>query len=97
VTKLAFGHVKRTIFCLTVWYAWRNNRGMEHALTTYRLSAKVSREQIAKAVGTSRQTIYRIESWQQMPSLDLVSRIIEATGRAVSAYDFLRRETEAAQ
>lgn len=62
---------------------------MAHPLTQYRLATGTSREALAKAAGTSRQTIHRIEAGEQSPSLDLVARLIDATGRAVSAADFL--------
>ncbi len=62
---------------------------MMHPLTQYRADADVSRDALAKMAGTSRQTIHRIEQWEQSPSLDLVGRLIRATGGAVSADDFL--------
>ena len=66
---------------------------MEHALKRFRLSANISADQLAKAAGTSRQTIHRLENGHQVASLWLVSRLIKATGGAVTADDFLPGET----
>jgi len=72
---------------------------MVHPLTQYRLAEGLSGEAVAKRAGTSRQTIHRIESGAQFPSLTLIRRLIDATGGAVTADDFLppRAEPEAAE
>lgn len=67
----------------------------KHALTTYREKHGISVAQMAHRVDTVRQTIFRIERWEQSPSLVLVAKLIEATGGEVRADDFLPK-TEAA-
>ncbi len=51
---------------------------MEHPLTDARKRAKLSQDALAKLVGCDRQTILRIESGRQMPSLGMVARITTA-------------------
>lgn len=67
---------------------------MTHPLTRYLDDTDVGRADLARAAGTSRQTIYRIERGEQSPSLDLVARIIAATDGRLRADDFMpKRET----
>lgn len=51
---------------------------MTHPLTDARKRASLSQEALAKLVGCDRQTILRIESGRQIPSLGMVSRITKA-------------------
>ena len=44
---------------------------------------------LAGRVGLSRSTLSRIETGASRPSLDAISRIVEATGGLVGAADFL--------
>lgn len=63
-----------------------------HPLTRLRAETNLSRAALAARVGTSRQTIHRIEAGEQVPSLDLVGRLIKAAREAggnLSADDFL--------
>ena len=62
---------------------------MDHPLTKYRTDFSLSMDQVAKSAGTTRQTIHRIESRDMTPSLGLVARLIEASGRRLRADDFL--------
>lgn len=68
---------------------------MEHPLTAYRKKHGLSREALAKLVGTSRQSIHRIEMGDQTPSLTLVGKLVLATGGAIRADDFLSHEDAA--
>ena len=69
---------------------------MVHPLSQYLDKTSVTRTGLAKLAKTSRQTIHRIERWEQSPSLDLVGRIIKATGDELSADDFLPPQQESA-
>jgi DNA-binding XRE family transcriptional regulator len=62
---------------------------MEHALARFRANAGLSRKDVAKAVGTSRQTIHRIEAGNQQPSWDLAAKLIGISGGRLSADDFM--------
>jgi transcriptional regulator with XRE-family HTH domain len=62
---------------------------MAHALRKYRHEAGKSLQEVAERSKTTRATLSRIENGLQIPSLDLVKRIIEATHGAVTANDFL--------
>jgi len=53
---------------------------MEHALTTFRRENEISVADLAARVGSTRQTIYRIEAGEQTPSPALAGRIQEITG-----------------
>lgn len=72
---------------------------MTHPLAKYRADNDVSAEALAKDAGTTRQTIHRIESRAQVPSLGLVSRIVAAVekrGGKLSADAFLLPRKKAA-
>ena len=69
---------------------------MTHPLTRYIETSNVRRTALAKLAGTSRQTIHRIERGEQSPSLDLVSRLIAASGEALKADDFMPQRDRAA-
>ena len=64
----------------------------KHPLIAARDSAKLTRDALAKIVGTSRVTIWRIENEQATPSLELVARIqgaLRAKGVELSADAFI--------
>lgn len=61
----------------------------KHPLTAYREKHGVSMEALAAIARTSRQTIFRIERFEQNPSIGLISKIIRATDGAIRADDFL--------
>jgi DNA-binding XRE family transcriptional regulator len=69
---------------------------MTHPLTQYIERSGVGRTALARRAETSRQTIHRIERGEQSPSLDLVRRIITATGDELGADDFLPPRASAA-
>ena len=62
---------------------------MEHPLKHFRLRHDLAASAVAAQVHVSRQTIHRIEKWVQTPSLDLVAKLVRATGGKLSADDFL--------
>jgi len=64
---------------------------MEHALARFRAKAGLSRRAVADAVGTSRQSIHRIETGSQQPSWDLAAKLIQLSDGRLSADDFLRQ------
>lgn len=61
-----------------------------HPLRAYRIKTGLSLEDLANAAKTTKSTLSRIETGGINPSLDLIARLKEATGGAVSADDFLR-------
>lgn len=63
-----------------------------HPLAQYRTRKGYSREKVAKDAGTTRQTVYRIEHGEQVPSLTLVGRFVALSGGELSANDFLPLE-----
>jgi len=62
---------------------------MQHALTRYRVAAQIGITDFARRVGTSRQTIHRIENGKQTPSLGMVKKLIAASAGLLRADDFL--------
>lgn len=65
---------------------------MKHALTRFRERRGLSMAELARMAETSRQTIHRIENGDQWPSRDLMAKLKEVTGGAVTADDFLPTE-----
>lgn len=63
-----------------------------HPLRAYRKTAGKSLEDVARAVGTARSTISRIETGDIMPSLGLIARLKQATNGALTAEDFMPME-----
>ncbi len=61
----------------------------KHPLAIYRESAALSASALAVLADTTRQTIHRIETGKQNPSLGLIRRLVGATNGAVSANDFM--------
>lgn len=61
----------------------------KHPLTIYRNEHGISQQEFASAVGVTRWTINRLECRERTPSMKLAYRIVEKTGGAVSADDFL--------
>lgn len=69
-----------------------------HPLTRFRQASNLSRAELARLAGTSRQTIHRIEAGKQTPSLALVGRLVKLAKdecRDLSANDFLSDAGEA--
>lgn len=64
---------------------------MTHPLTQYRQDHGLSIEDMAKLVGTTRQSIHRIETGGQTPSFDMAEKIIAATNNALSVDDLMPR------
>lgn len=62
---------------------------MMHPLAAFREKSGLSRAQIAKLANTTRQTIHRIESGDQTPSLKMVGRFVDVSGGELRADDFL--------
>ncbi|WP_057464488.1 helix-turn-helix transcriptional regulator [Pseudovibrio sp. POLY-S9] len=60
-----------------------------HPLQTYLDSAGMRRDDFAATVGITEQSLSRIINRKQNVKLDLIQRIVVATGFAVSADDFL--------
>ena len=48
---------------------------VKNNLSTYRSKHSISQENLAKDLGVTRQTIYNIESYNYLPSLDLAYKI----------------------
>jgi transcriptional regulator with XRE-family HTH domain len=59
-----------------------------HPLTSYRKHAGLTLEAFAAMVGTSKSWLSRIEARLDMPSTDLIARIIRESDGKVSANDF---------
>lgn len=68
----------------------------QHALTRFRLSSGLSRKEVAKRAGTTRQTIHRIEAGNQQPSWKLASKLIEVAEGELTTDDFMPK-SEAAE
>lgn len=69
----------------------------DHPLKRFRTARGLSMQALGDAVGVSKQTISRIESGEDDPSLALIRRIVAFADGALSANDFLHapeRETE---
>ncbi len=69
---------------------------ISHPLTRFRELAGISVADFAKQVGTTRQSIFRIEKWEQTPSLGLVSKMCAATNGTLKASDFISAHEAAA-
>ena len=71
---------------------------VDHPLTKFRAEAELSRAELARLAETTRQTIHRIESGEQTPSLALVRRILRvARGRGITlSADAFLTDSEAA-
>lgn len=62
-----------------------------HPLIRYSRDAGKSVMEIAKDAGCSRMTLYRLVRGEQNATIDLLKRVSDATGGAVTAADFLPR------
>jgi DNA-binding XRE family transcriptional regulator len=62
---------------------------MQHALSEFRSRRGLSKAALAARAKTSRQTIHRIEAREQMPSMALVRRLVDATDGELRADDFM--------
>jgi transcriptional regulator with XRE-family HTH domain len=60
-----------------------------HPLRSYREKAGISLDELATRVGTSKASLSRIETRDQVPSLGLVKKIIGVSDGALSANDFV--------
>lgn len=58
-------------------------------LRAYRSERGLSQADFAKSVGVKKATISRIEKGRRVPSMGLVSRMVEASGGALAADDFM--------
>lgn len=58
-------------------------------LRAYRTAKGLSQEDFAKSVGVQKAAISRIEQGKRVPSMGLVSRIVEASGGELCADDFM--------
>lgn len=67
---------------------------MAHPLAVFREKSGLSKQEIAARAKTTRQTIHRIESGDQLPSLGLVRRLMDVTG--LRADDFVPAREDAA-
>lgn len=65
-----------------------------HPITRYLETTGTRVGDFARAVKTSRQTIYRLIHGKQTPSIDLASRLSQATAGAVTANDFMVSSVE---
>jgi transcriptional regulator with XRE-family HTH domain len=60
-----------------------------HPLRTYRERHGISLAKLAEIVGTTRQSLFRIEGGTQRPALDMMARIAAATNGEVTANDLV--------
>lgn len=60
-----------------------------HPLRAYRERHRLTMSAMAEAVGTTRQTIHRIENGQQEPSVALMRKLADATNNEVPAAEIL--------
>jgi transcriptional regulator with XRE-family HTH domain len=61
-----------------------------HPLRRFRENNALTLEALAELAGISAPSLSRIETWQQTPSLALVSRLIKVSNGELSADDFLQ-------
>lgn len=59
---------------------------MTHPLRLYRLKKGIKAAEFAVLIGTSRQSLNRIENGNQTPSLGLAAKIEQATNKEVTAF-----------
>jgi len=71
-----------------------------HPLRAYRERSGISLAKLADLVGTTRQSLFRIEGGSQNPTLEMMAKITAATNGEVTANDFVEasfpRDGEAA-
>lgn len=69
-----------------------------HPLRSYREAAGLSLDELATLADTSKASLSRIETREQVPSLGLVERLVKVSDGALSANDFVSLpETESAE
>lgn len=68
---------------------------MKNSLRVARAEVRMTQQQLADAVGVSRQTINAIESGKFVPSTVLALKIARCFGKAVEAVSSSRRGTDA--
>lgn len=66
-----------------------------HPLLAYRERTNLKLDELAKAAGTSKSTLSRVERRKCCPSLGLIARLVAATNGEVTANDFLPVPVEA--
>lgn len=66
---------------------------MTHPLRRYRQEAGLTLAELAERAGLTKGTLSRIETGVQYPSFPAMVRIMEATGGALKADDFLPRSS----
>lgn len=66
-----------------------NSLVMTHALRSFRSEADITLDVLAEQVGVSKGQLSKIENGRSLPSLDLVARLVAASGGRLSADDFL--------
>lgn len=62
---------------------------MTHPLRSFRSEASLTLDALAERVDVSKGQLSKIENGKSLPSLDLVGRLISASGGKLSANDFL--------
>lgn len=60
-----------------------------HPLTLYRTRHNLSLAKLAEAVGTTRQSLFRIEKGDQKPTFEMMAKIAAATNDEVTATDLV--------
>jgi DNA-binding XRE family transcriptional regulator len=60
-----------------------------HPLALYRARHNLSLAKLAEAVGTTRQSLFRIEKGDQKPTFEMMAKIAAATNDEVSANDLV--------
>lgn len=72
---------------------------LTHPMTRKREAAGLTRGELARAAEVTRQTIHRIERWEQRPSIRLMEKLrdaLAARGVETSADDFMKPADEVA-
>ncbi len=69
---------------------------MSHPLRRYREQHEVGLAVLAARAGTTPSSLSRIERGKQRPSLDLISRLVDATGGVLAHGDFFPPSSPAA-
>jgi transcriptional regulator with XRE-family HTH domain len=68
-----------------------------HPLRSYREASGLSLDELAALAETSKASLSRIETREQVPSLGLVERLVRVSGGALSANDFVSLPAEEAR
>jgi DNA-binding XRE family transcriptional regulator len=65
---------------------------MEHPLRKFRRDNAMTLDGLASAIGVTKGYLSKIETRDQLPSMDLAQRIFEVTSGAVTPNDFIKTE-----